>query len=243
MVAAPAILARRRRFLTGGAVTGATIVTLASRSALANCTISGMISGFGSHAHRSEPSAGSCGSNPQCWIDAPATSWTKAGYSKTNDQLSSSTGSGKIKLPGSVSYTDKFGGGAATFTMTATNLSTVLSGGTTATLTFTESVGNQSASLTIPGAFLAEYVAAFLNTGLFDAGGANLYGHSASAIAAVLAAIQSAGVNTTVSGFPNGSTGAGQAATARVNSARSNLNGSSTGTTELTGWNGQGTAC
>jgi hypothetical protein len=229
-VAAPSLIARRRRFLTGGAVAGATVVTLSSRSALAACTISGMISGFGSAAHRTKPAAGACGATPACWASVSASSWTSAGFNKTTSTLTTGL------LPPNGTFNDQFGtGGTADFSITGT--ATLLNflnnaGGANVRLTFTEKSGGGSAVLTIPNGFMAQYVAAFLNHGLFDGTSNDFYNHTQAAIIAVLAAIQTAGINATVTGLTSQ-----QAANARETAAS---NAVSAQTSMLTTWNDQG---
>jgi hypothetical protein len=229
VVSAPANVARRRRFLTGGAVAGATVMTLASRSALATCTISGMISGFGSAAHREKPGAESCGSTPACWKQAPTASWTSAGFNKTSSSITTSL------LPSTQNFSDTHGTASAAFSTTGTptfsNILNNTSGGVSLVFTEKNGGGTVTATTTITNAFLQEYVAAFLNNGLFDASPNDFFGHNQAAIIAVLAAIQTAGVNASSTGTPQ------QTANARALAA---TNAIASNQSLLTGWNAQG---
>lgn len=204
----------RRTLLTGGLVTGALFVTLASRPALASssCTISGMTSGVVSG--RTAPSVGGCGSPPSCWSTRTA-DWK--GY------------------VGSSPFKSTFMSGVApAMTYSGTDSFTAcLAGSTTPKLvvTFSSSVINNTS-------VLSQCVAAVLNAALFgsdnSANAHDYYDHgsAASVISTINGYLKAASEGRASIG---GSVGSGNPG--KASNASTCLNSL---TTLLTGWNTQG---
>jgi hypothetical protein len=186
----------RRRLLIGGTSVAAPLfVTLASRPALATCTISGMISGVGSHLNGAV-SSGTCGSTAADWLAATPAAWTRAGFTKSSAALTSAM------LPTTRTYTDAAGQGSAAWTITGTLLFTnLLSGnfaGGTVTLKYSESIGMGVKTATIDTSnatfksLIQQYIAAVLNAGFF---GSTLFNHVP---LDYLKAVSDSGVNASV---------------------------------------------
>jgi hypothetical protein len=233
---------RRRRWLLGGSTIAAPLIfTLSSRPALAKkkCTISGTMSGVGSHTNNSKKkgSGKKCGSSTTEWSNADQSAWSDAGYNKSSSTFDSTW------CPGQQTFTDSHGTCKVVWTVSGSllllnMLKGIYSGGTV-TCTVTEAVGKSNqASAHFDStnsscqALLTQYVAAVLNNNFY---GNSLFGYvpisclnGTQSYGSVYQSIENANVSGSAQNYANIRCGSGV------------TNTFITLANTVSGWNGQG---